>query len=191
MVYCIRVLVQVLYYNLNKVMASLLLSGQVESSKQRPCLRKQRDFAEVVQALYGMLMVAMLWNKHFRGDLEEIGLVFNSCNPCVAHQTLSKLQQTVHFFVDDLISSYQMADVNDAICVISAQFVDSAHDSLIASTDIRSLVVSYVTPKLTTHQNSTDNHQDNKVPFCHLHKILRIQLQLRSTLELRNPGSTT
>jgi hypothetical protein len=33
-------------------------------------------YAEVLQALYGMLMAALLWYKHLRGDLENIGFKF-------------------------------------------------------------------------------------------------------------------
>lgn len=41
-------------------------------------------YLQVIRALYGMLVAAMLWYKRFKKDLEEIGSVFNPYDPCVA-----------------------------------------------------------------------------------------------------------
>jgi hypothetical protein len=70
-------------------------------------------YAEVLQALYGMLVAALLWYKKFRSDLEGIGFEFNPYDPCVANRTVSKLQHTVRFHVDDLMSSHMHSAVND------------------------------------------------------------------------------
>ena len=43
-------------------------------------------YVEVLRALYGMLVSAMLWYNKFRGDLEEIGFDFNPYDPCIANR---------------------------------------------------------------------------------------------------------
>ena len=63
-------------------------------------------YVQVLQALYGMLVAALLWYKQFRGDLEEIGFEFNPYDPCVANRIEKEKQQTVQFHVDDLKSSH-------------------------------------------------------------------------------------
>ena len=70
-------------------------------------------YAEVLQALYGMLMASLLWYKKFRGDLEGIGFEFNPYDPCVANRIVSQKQQTVRFHVDDLMSSHMDPMVNN------------------------------------------------------------------------------
>jgi Reverse transcriptase (RNA-dependent DNA polymerase) len=70
-------------------------------------------YCEVLQALYGMLIAALLWYKHLRGDLEKIGFKFNPYDPCVANRIVSHLQHTVRFHVDDLMSSHLNVPVND------------------------------------------------------------------------------
>ena len=42
-------------------------------------------YLHVLQALYGMLVAALVWYQKFRADLEEIGFVFNAYDPCVAY----------------------------------------------------------------------------------------------------------
>jgi hypothetical protein len=75
--------------------------------------RKEVIYAEVLQALYGMLMASLLWYKKFRGDLEGIGFEFNPYDPCVANRIVSQKQQTVRFHVDDLMSSHMDPMVNN------------------------------------------------------------------------------
>jgi hypothetical protein len=70
-------------------------------------------YAEVLQALYGMLTAALLWYKHLRGDLEKIGFKFNPYNPCVANRSLSNLQHMVRFHMDNIKSSHLHPKVND------------------------------------------------------------------------------
>ena len=69
-------------------------------------------YVEVIQALYGMLIAAILWYKEFRASLESIGFEFNPYDPCVANRMVKKLQHTVRFHVDDLKSSHKDANVN-------------------------------------------------------------------------------
>jgi len=70
-------------------------------------------YCEVLQALYGMLIAALLWYKQFKGDLETIGFEFNPYDPCVCNRNVNGLQQTVRFHVDDLMSSHMDPKVND------------------------------------------------------------------------------
>ena len=67
----------------------------------------------MLQALYGMLVAALLWYNQFRGDLETIGFEFNPYDPCVANRIEKEKQQTVRFHVDDLKSSHVDSKVND------------------------------------------------------------------------------
>ena len=60
-----------------------------------------------------MLVVALLWYKTLRKDLEEIGFEFNPYNPCVCNRLIKKQQHTVRFHVDDLMSSHVDKGVND------------------------------------------------------------------------------
>ena len=68
---------------------------------------------QVLRALYGMLQASLLWYKKFRKDLEGIGFVFNSYDPCVANKTIDGHQHTIRFHVDDLMASHIDKAVND------------------------------------------------------------------------------
>ena len=74
-------------------------------------------YAEVLQALYGMLVAALLWYKQFRSDLETIGFEFNPYDPCVANRMVNGKKHTMRFHVDDLMSSHMEAKVNDQFLV--------------------------------------------------------------------------
>ena len=67
---------------------------------------------QVLKALYGMLVAALLWYKRLRDDLEEIGFEFNPYDPCVANRIINGKQHTVCFHVDDLKSSHVQSGVN-------------------------------------------------------------------------------
>src|SRR5210317_2447346 len=70
-------------------------------------------YIQVVCALYGMLVAALLWYKKFKAELEEIGFKFNPYDPCVANRMVNRKQHTVCYHVDDLISSHVDSKVND------------------------------------------------------------------------------
>jgi hypothetical protein len=74
---------------------------------------KRVIYLEVLRALYGMLVAALLWYRQLRKDLEEIGFKFNPYDPCVANRRVNKKRQTVRFHVDDLMSSHVDSTVND------------------------------------------------------------------------------
>ena len=70
-------------------------------------------YVQVLKALYGMLVAALLWYKKFRGDLEKEGFEFNPYDPCVCNCLVNGKQHTVRFHVDDLMSSHKDKRVND------------------------------------------------------------------------------
>ena len=73
---------------------------------------KRTLYLQVLRALYGMLVAAMLWYKTLRKDLEEIGFVFNPYDACVANRTVEGTQHTIKFHVDDMWSSHKHRSVN-------------------------------------------------------------------------------
>jgi hypothetical protein len=70
-------------------------------------------YVEVLRALYGMLIAALLWYRQFKTDLEKAGFKFNSYDPCIANRRVNGSMQTVKFHVDDLKSSHIDPKVND------------------------------------------------------------------------------
>ena len=70
-------------------------------------------YVQVLRALYGMLVAALLWYKKFKSDLEEEGFIFNPYDACVANKERNGKQQTVRFHVDDLMSSHVDSKIND------------------------------------------------------------------------------
>ena len=84
----------------------------VVHEKGRPVI-----YLEVTKAIYGMLVASLLWYKKFRADLEGIGFVFNSYDPCVCNRMIGGKQHTVRFHVDDLMSSHVDPKVNDEFLI--------------------------------------------------------------------------
>ena len=74
-------------------------------------------YAEVLHALYGMLVAALLWYKRFCGDLESDAFQFNPYDPCVANRDVGGHQHTIQFHVDDLMSSHVAPQVNDELAL--------------------------------------------------------------------------
>ena len=70
---------------------------------------------DVLKAIYGMLIAALLFYKKFKKDLEEIGFEFNPYDPCVANRIINGKQNTIRFHVDDLKSSHVDPKVNDEL----------------------------------------------------------------------------
>jgi hypothetical protein len=70
-------------------------------------------YLQVLRALYGMLVAALLWYKKFREDLEGEGFEFNPYDPCIANRWVDHKRHTVRFHVDDLMSSHVDPKVND------------------------------------------------------------------------------
>lgn len=74
---------------------------------------KKMLYVQVLHALYGMLVAALLWYKKLKNDLEKVGFEFNPYDPCVCNRKVRGSQQTVRFHVDDLMSSHESPKVND------------------------------------------------------------------------------
>ena len=70
-------------------------------------------YVQVLKALYGMLVAALLWYQQFKADLEKIGFIFNNYDPCIANRKVDGKTHTVKFHVDDLKSSHADPKVND------------------------------------------------------------------------------
>ena len=70
-------------------------------------------YVQVLKALCGMLVAALLWYSVFKKDLEGIGFKFNPYDPCVANRIVNGKQHTIRFHVDDLMSSHVDRKVND------------------------------------------------------------------------------
>ena len=66
--------------------------------------RQKVLYIKVLQALYSMLIAAMLWYRKFQGDLESIGFKFNPYDPCIANKIVRKKQQTICFHVDNIMT---------------------------------------------------------------------------------------
>ena len=69
-------------------------------------------YLQVLPALYGMLVAAILWYQKLWKDLESIGFKINPYDPCVANRTVRGKQHTVVFHVDDLKCSNADKKVN-------------------------------------------------------------------------------
>ena len=72
-------------------------------------------YLEVIKAIYGMLVASLLWYRKFRRELESIGFIFNSYDPCVANRLVRTCQQTIRFHVDDLLVSCKDKRANDEL----------------------------------------------------------------------------
>jgi hypothetical protein len=97
------------------ILVDLLVKLAPEVYGQYVVFEKGRKvlYCVVRQALYGMLIAAILWYKQFKGDLETIGFEFNPYDPCVCNRMVNGKQQTVRFHVDDLMSSHMDPKIND------------------------------------------------------------------------------
>jgi hypothetical protein len=66
-------------------------------------------YLQVLMVLYGMLVVALLWYKKFKEDLEKIDFKYNPFDACVANCSVRGGQQTVRFHINDLMSRHKDA----------------------------------------------------------------------------------
>jgi hypothetical protein len=70
-------------------------------------------YVQVLKAIYGLLVSAMLFYKKLSTDLKSIGFEINPYDPCVANRMMKGKQQTVCWHIDDLKSSHEDPTVND------------------------------------------------------------------------------
>ena len=90
---------------------------KIQPDKYGNCIvyknRVKTVYVVVLQAIYGMLVSALLWYKKFKSNLEQQGFKFNAYDPCMVNKMINGKQQTIRFHVDDLMSSHKDSKVND------------------------------------------------------------------------------
>ena len=80
-------------------------------------------YLELVKALYGCIMSALLWYETFVTQLEVMGFELNPYDPCVANKVINGSQCTVCWYVDDTkISHKDKKVVQDIINTIEKRF---------------------------------------------------------------------
>ena len=70
-------------------------------------------YCNVLKAIYGMLVSALLFYKKWKNDLIAKGYKLNPYDPCVANKIIDGKQHTVTWHVDDLKISHEDPKVND------------------------------------------------------------------------------
>lgn len=61
----------------------------------------------VLRAIYGILILAMLWYKKFQGDLKEQKCIFSPYYLCVANRIVRRKQHSIRFHVDGIMSNHK------------------------------------------------------------------------------------
>ena len=70
-------------------------------------------YCNVLKAIYGMLISALLFYKKWKNDLLSIGYTINPYDPCIANKIINGKQHTITWHVDDLKISHVDPKVND------------------------------------------------------------------------------
>ena len=68
-------------------------------------------YMELVKALYGCIMSALLWYETFTGELEKEGFELNPYDPCVANMNVEGSQCNICWYVDDTKVSHKNPEV--------------------------------------------------------------------------------
>ena len=80
-------------------------------------------YLQLLKALYGCVLSALLWYELFSGTLQEMGFTLNPYDPCVANKIVDGKQCTIVWFVDDnKISHVNAQVVTDVIAKIEERF---------------------------------------------------------------------
>ena len=74
-------------------------------------------YVELLKALYGLLLAAVLFYKKLLKDLQAKGFVLNKYDPCVVNKVIHGKQCTIVWWVDDLKVSHKEKEVIDGIMV--------------------------------------------------------------------------
>jgi hypothetical protein len=97
------------------VLVDLLVS--IDPTKYGPFVVTEKGtktlYVEVLKALYGMLVAALVWYRQLKSDLEDTGFKFNPYDPCIANRKVNGSTHTIKFHVDDFMSSHKDPKVND------------------------------------------------------------------------------
>ena len=80
-------------------------------------------YCEVLRAIYGMLISALMFYNKWKNDLVSKGCTINPYDPCVANKMINGKQHTVLWHVDDLKISHVDPKVNDEFI----KWVDEKH----------------------------------------------------------------
>ena len=91
-------------------------------------------YVELLRALYGMLMSALLFYKQLVRDLESIGFKLNPYDLCVANRMVNGKQHTVVWHVDDMKSSHVDSKVNDELIAFIRNKYEDAEIGLLKET---------------------------------------------------------
>ena len=89
-------------------------------------------YTHVTQAIYGLLVSAMLYYRRFTKDIKAIGFHINPYDPCVANRMVNGKQHTITWHVDDLKSSHIDPRVND-------QFIQWLNDTYGAISEVKAV----------------------------------------------------
>lgn len=71
----------------------------------------------MLRALYGMIILSVLFYKKFIKDIEPLGFEINPYDPCVANRIIRGKQHTIAWHVDDVKSSHVDPKVNDEFLI--------------------------------------------------------------------------
>jgi hypothetical protein len=97
------------------VLVDLLVS--IDPTRYGPFVLTEKGtktlYVEVLKALYGMLVAALVWYRQLKSDLEDTGFKFHPYDPCIANRKVNGSTHTIKFHVDDLMSSHKDPNVND------------------------------------------------------------------------------
>ena len=72
-------------------------------------------YVELLKALYGLLLAAVLFYKKLLKDLQSKGFVLNRYDPCVVNKMIKGKQATIVWWVDDLKISHVDSKIVDEI----------------------------------------------------------------------------
>ena len=70
-------------------------------------------YVQIIKAIYGLLVSALLFYKKFRASIKKLGFKVNPYDPCVANKMVQGAQFTIMWHVDDVKSSHVDPKVND------------------------------------------------------------------------------
>jgi len=70
-----------------------------------------RKYVQLLKALYGCVVSALLWYELFLGYLTEMGFEISPYDSCIANKIIDKKQCTIAWYVDDMKISHANQDV--------------------------------------------------------------------------------
>jgi len=74
-------------------------------------LGRQVLYVQLLKALYGCVVSALLWYELFSGYLKEMGFEINPYDSCIANKIIDNKQCTIAWYVDDMKISHVNQDV--------------------------------------------------------------------------------